>query len=323
MATDLVYPPTPGWIFPPNPGPKTHLKPFSIDPRIGTPSQPQPGQFVLVREKMDNNRLKIFFARIEKIGPWDQIKIYKSIRSENKYFKYWEIGTPDPTVIPEGYYHNPIQVPANVSWIFPPNPGPRRTPTTFHVDPRMGTPGAPRVGELVRLRGVGFEADGRDHGPPNTGYGHIIGLGPPFPPESIIVRVEIRRQPIGGSWPVIFDYWNVGTIAQGSQLMLEQLFRQKRQLPTNMASIIGKFAGTSNPNRIPISDQAGYKTGSSITNERPVINTSSNEKIASVLQKNENAPKGKKGLSWLFGSLFGGRKRTRKHKQNRRKTRKN
>jgi hypothetical protein len=195
------------------------------------------------------------------------------------------------------------------------------TPTTFHVDPRMGTPGAPRVGELVRLRGVGFVADGRGYGPPNTGYGHVIGLGPPFQPESIIVRVE-RTKPIGGSMPVIFDYWDVGTIAQGSQLMLEQLFRQKRQLPTNMASIIGKFAGTSNPNRIPISDQAGYKTGSSITNERPVKNTSSNEKIASILQKNENALKEKKGLSWLFGSLFGGRKRTRKRKQNRRRTRK-
>lgn len=351
MAAD-ANPSFPGWIFPPKPEHAYRpvyfltpgLPPRSKDPRIGTPTEPQNSDIVLVRGTgVDGGRLRTYFARIDKIAIDGIIKV------EGVWYEYWEVGTRDPTVIPEEYWINPIQVPANVSWMFPPNPGPRMPPTRFHVDPRMGKPGAPRVGELVHLRGVGFEGGpniggSAGYGPRNSGYGHIIGIGPPFEPEKIIVRVETihptSRSQVKGTTPVSFDYWNVGTIAPGSQLMLEQLFRQKRQLPTNMASIIGKFAGTSNPNRIPLSDQAGYKTGSSITNERPIkktevssllgnqkpnekkaaLETGSNQEIARIIQKNENAPK---GLSWLFGSLFGGRKHTRKNKQSRRKTRKN
>ena len=144
-------------------------------------------------------------------------------------------------------------------WVFPPNPGPRIPPAPFRIDPRVGTPTAPQVGDLVRLRGVGRG------GPPNTGYGHVNVIGGLGGPESISIIID---QIGGGTSNVIFDYWDVGTPAPGSQLMLEQLFREKQGLPTNMASLIGRFAGTSNPNSIPQSDQAGYRTGHSITNAR-------------------------------------------------------
>ena len=144
--------------------------------------------------------------------------------------------------------------------MFPPNPGPLIPPAPFRIDPRTGTPNAPRVGDLVRLRGVGRG------GPANTGFGHIQAIGGLGGPESISVIVDRIG---GGTADVFFDYWEVGTCPPGRQLMLEQLFRQKRGLPTDLAGIIGGFAGTSDPYKIPRSDQKGYKTGASITNARP------------------------------------------------------
>jgi hypothetical protein len=124
----------------------------------------------------------------------------------------------------------------------------------------MGTPTAPRVGDLVRLRGIGRG------GPLNTGFGYVESIGGIGGPESISIVVD---QIGGGIANVIFDYWDVGTRPLGNQLMLEQLFREKRRVPTDIAGIIGGFAGTSDPYKIPRSDQKGYKTGSSITNARP------------------------------------------------------
>ena len=145
-------------------------------------------------------------------------------------------------------------------WVFPPNPGPRIPPAPFRIDPRMGTPNAPRVGDLVRLRGAGRG------GPANMGFGHIQAIGGLGGPESISIIVDRIG---GGIANVIFDYWDVGTRPPGSQLMLEQLFREKRGLPTDLAGIIGGFAGTSDPYKIPRSDQKGYITGASVTNARP------------------------------------------------------
>jgi len=144
-------------------------------------------------------------------------------------------------------------------WVFPPNPGPRIPPAPFRIDPRTGTPNAPQVGDLVRLRGVGRG------GPANTGFGHVGAIRGLGGPESISIIVD---QIGGGIGNVIFDYWDVGTRPPGSQLMLEQLFREKQDLPTDVAGIIGGFAGTSNPYKIPRSDQKGYITGASVTNAR-------------------------------------------------------
>ena len=143
-------------------------------------------------------------------------------------------------------------MPGNL-WKYPPvPPGAGALGWPIPPDPRIGTDEALHLGQIVKTRGNHTLGTITSLYP--RGSSHLIG----FQPNGI-------AQPLG----MFLYYWQIGSPAPGNQLALEQLMRQKRELPIDIGGIIGEMAGTSDPGGMVNSNRQGYRTGTSRTNERP------------------------------------------------------